>query len=104
MYHPDVRTEAFTPSHANRRPLRLRRWLGLLSIPGLAGCDPIFDVGGAFFPSWIAAAIVGLVVTALVREVLVRTGLDERLFGRGFAYLGLFTCLAILTWIWFFRT
>lgn len=104
MYHPDVRSEEPTASHADRRSSRLWRWLGFLSIPGLGGCDPIFDVGGAFFPSWIAAAIVGLVVTAFVREGLVRTGVDERLFGRGFAYLGLFTCLSILTWIWFFRT
>ena len=70
----------------------------------LGGCDPIFDIGGAFFPSWIAAAIVGLVATGLVRELLVRTRIDERLFGRGLAYIGLFTCISILTWIWFFRT
>lgn len=46
----------------------------------------------------------GLVATILAREVLVRLGLDDRLFGRGFAYLGFFACVSILTWIWFFRT
>ena len=70
----------------------------------LGGCDPIFDVGGAFFPSWILAAMVGLVTTLVVRSGLVRTGIDQRLFGRGFAYLGLFVGVSILIWIWLFRT
>ena len=88
--------------HAGRRRAAIR-----FLAPGvllLGGCDPIFDVGGAFFPSWILAVVVGLVATAVVREVLVRFRIDERLFGRGFAYLGLFTCVSILVWIWFFRT
>lgn len=90
-----------------RRHAGLRRSTIMLLTPGvlvLGGCDPIFDIGGAFFPSWIFAVLVGLVATALVREVLVRFRIDDRLFGRGFAYLGLFTCVSILTWIWFFRT
>ena len=67
-------------------------------------CPLSFDLGGAFFPAWLLAAVIGLVVTILVRAGLVHWGVDRRLFGGGFAYIGLFICLSILTWLWFFRT
>lgn len=109
MYHSAVFPEppkpalATIPPHCRRSP-RALLFAGVPSILVLGGCDPIFDVGGAFFPAWLLAAVIGLVVTILVRAGLVHWGIDRRLFGGGFAYIGLFICLSILTWLWFFRT
>lgn len=112
MYHSGVSNDQLilvAPSKSSGSDDRPRRGLRfpLLLAPGifvLGGCDPIFDVGGAFFPSWILAAMVGLLTTVLVRAGLVRSRINDRLFGHGFAYLGLFTGVSILIWIWFFRT
>jgi hypothetical protein len=77
---------------------------GQLAALGLAGCDPIFDLEGAFFPSWMLCLLVGIVLTALLRPLLARVGLEP--------YLGppalIYSCLALLisfaTWLTFFRT
>ena len=81
--------------------------LGVLLLPvltTLGGCDPIFDIGGAFFPSWLFAVIVGIVGVVIVREVLIKVRIDEHLYGHGLAYLGVFVSISTVSWIWFFRT
>jgi len=70
----------------------------------LAGCDPVIEIQGTFFPAWLLCMIVGVVLTVALRPVFVRLGLEP--------YLGplplIYTCLAVLltlgTWILFFRT
>jgi hypothetical protein len=76
----------------------------LAALVGLTGCDPIFDLEGAFFPSWMLCLLAGIVLTALLRPLLARVGLEP--------YLGppalIYSCLALLisfaTWLTFFRT
>lgn len=70
----------------------------------LGGCDPIFDVGGAFFPSWVFAVVIGILGLVLVREILIKLRVDEHLLGHGLAYVGVFVTVSIVVWIWFFRT
>jgi hypothetical protein len=71
---------------------------------GLGGCDPLFDIGGAFFPGWLLAAILGFVVTLLVRWILVRVRVDEFLWLRTVSYICLFTMCSVFLWLLFFRT
>lgn len=109
MYHSGVapepkKTSARSIGQDCRRSRRALLFVGTPCLLFLGGCDPIFDVGGAFFPAWILAAFIGLVLTGLIRAGLVHWGIDRRLFGGGFAYIGLFACLSILAWLWFFRT
>ena len=96
------------PSTSRRRVDRggTARAAGILlpTVLVLGGCDPIFDIGGAFFPSWVFAVVVGLVGLVIVREILVRLKIDEHLYGHGLAYLGVFVTISIIIWIWFFRT
>ncbi len=85
---------------------RTARAAGLLlpTVLVLGGCDPIFDIGGAFFPSWVFAVILGIFGLVIVREILVKLKIDEHLYGHGLAYLGVFVTISIIFWIWFFRT
>lgn len=69
----------------------------------LAGCDPVFDIEGAFFPSWMVALVAGVLLTVGLRLAFVRIGLEP--------YLGpaplIYTCLAMLltmtVWVVLFR-
>lgn len=68
-----------------------------------SGCDPVFDIEGAFFPSWMLSLLVGVLLTVALRVTFLRVGLEP--------YLGplplIYTCLALLltmtTWLLFFR-
>jgi hypothetical protein len=76
----------------------------VLAATSLTGCDPVFDLEGAFFPSWMLCLLIGIVLTALLRPLLARVGLE--------AYFGppalIYSCLALLisfaTWLTFFHT
>lgn len=83
------------------RPLLL---LLLLALLPLGGCDPIFDVAGAYFPAWIICFIAGGIGTIVIRDILVRLGLDPHLGWKVLAYLGLFIMLSSSIWLIFFST
>jgi YtcA-like protein len=69
----------------------------------LSGCDPVVDIEGAFFPSWMLSLLVGVLLTVALRLLFLRSGLEP--------YLGplplIYTCLALLltmtTWVLFFH-
>ena len=77
--------------------------LALACLP-LGGCDPIFDVAGAYFPAWIICLVVGLFATMAVRELLLRAGVDQHLFWKPIAYTGCFLSVACWIWLLFFST
>ena len=76
----------------------------VLAFSGLAACDPVFDIDGAFFPAWMLCLIVGIVLAFAAHPVFIRLGIVE--------YLGppvlIYPCLALLftmaTWLIFFHT
>ena len=41
--------------------------------------NPLIDIGGAYFPAWLAAMLGGLVFAALARAILGRTFLAKAL-------------------------
>jgi YtcA family len=71
----------------------------------LGGCQrvPSIDVLGAFFPSWMLCAIVGIALTLIVRRVLIAAGADEGLGPRGVVYPALALALGLGTWLALFR-
>lgn len=77
---------------------------GLLSVCMLSGCDPIIDVGGAFFPGWLVAVLGSLVGVIAVRQIFCWIGVDEHLSFRGAAYLGVFVMITVALWSGFFLT
>jgi hypothetical protein len=58
-----------------------RRYGYILAISGsLAGCTsgaPSLTLFGAYFPAWLACAIIGIAAAAVMRLVMVATGLSE---------------------------
>lgn len=70
----------------------------------LAGCDPVFDIGGSFFPSWMVCMIVGVVLAIALRLVLARIGVEPHLGPLPLVYGCLAALLTMSTWLVFFRT
>ncbi len=71
----------------------------------LGGCQrvPSINVLGAFFPSWMLCAIVGIALTLIVRRVLIAAGADGGLGPRGVVYPALALALGLGTWLVVFR-
>ena len=74
---------------------------GMLSVPG---CDPVFDLEGAFFPSWMLCLLTGVILTALLRPLLARTGLEPHMGPPALIYSCLALLISFTTWLAFFRT
>jgi hypothetical protein len=71
---------------------------------GLAGCDPIFDLEGAFFPAWMLCLLAGIALTAVIRPLLARAGLEPYLGPLALIYSSLALLLSFAAWLAFFRT
>lgn len=82
-----------------------RRWVRkmLLPLPLTAslGCmrAPSFNVLGSYFPGWIACMIAAALVTTLVRWILNRTGIEDRLPVLPVFYFSLALLIACVIWL-----
>ena len=86
---------------------RLRN--NLLVIAGLllAGChsthSPTVDVLGSYFPAWIICIVIGLVLTIIARQFLIRVNLDPHLRPAPLCYRCLAMCFTLVLWLIFFK-
>jgi hypothetical protein len=78
--------------------------LGVLAGGVLAGCDPIVNVQGSFFPSWIVCMVVAGVVTALLRLVFASIRIEPHLGPLLLIYPSLWVLVTMLTWLALYRT
>jgi hypothetical protein len=81
-------------------------WLRLtiVAMAPAAGCDPIVNIQGSFFPAWIVCMIVGIVCTALGRQAFVLTRLEPHVGPLLLIYPSLWLLTTLLTWLVFYRT
>ena len=95
------------------RCTRIGRWhwrcptglaLAILSL-ALAGCrvGPSIDVLGSFFPAWMLATVIGLVITGVARQLFIATDLHAYLRPRGLVYACLIILSTLTTWLLFLR-
>ncbi len=69
----------------------------------VAGCDPVVNVAGANFPSWLFCAICGAILTAVIRPLFVATRLEKYLWPLPIVYSSLSILLGCLVWLIFFN-
>jgi YtcA family len=69
----------------------------------LSGCDPIVTIAGANFPSWLLCMIVGAIIVALIRPLLVFARLEPHLGPLVIFYPSLIAMFAMTIWIIFFN-
>lgn len=69
----------------------------------VVGCDPVVNIAGANFPAWLLCAIVGSLLTGIIRPLLAVSGIEPHMGPRPLIY----TCLAVLlscsVWLVFFN-
>ena len=79
-------------------------WLtACLSIVTLTACDPIITIAGATFPSWLFCMIVGAILAAIVRPLLVLARLEPHLGPLTIFYPSLIAMFAMIVWVTFFN-
>jgi hypothetical protein len=69
-----------------------------------AGCDPILNIQGSFFPAWIVCMTAGVVLTIACRQLLAQAGLEPHLGPLVLIYPSLWLLATLLTWLAFYRT
>jgi hypothetical protein len=74
-----------------------------LSIVTLSACDPIVTIAGANFPSWLFCMIVGAILAAIVRPLVVLLRLEPHLGPLTIFYPSLIAMLAMIVWVIFFN-
>jgi YtcA family len=79
------------------------RLAACLSIATLTGCDPIITIAGATFPSWLLCMIVGAILTAIVRPLVVLARLEAYLGPLTLFYPSLIAMFAMVVWLIFFN-
>jgi YtcA family len=77
--------------------------LAVLPTLTLAACDPIVTIAGANFPSWLLCMILGAILAALVRPLLVLSRLEPHLGPLTIFYPGLIAMFAMTLWVIFFN-
>ncbi|HEY6299488.1 MAG TPA: YtcA family lipoprotein [Candidatus Binatus sp.] len=82
---------------------RIRFSLTIAAAFLLAGCDPVVNVAGANFPSWLFCAICGVVLTAVIRPLFVMTRLENYLWPLPIVYSSLTILLGCIVWLVFFN-
>jgi hypothetical protein len=76
--------------------------LPLGSLLALPGCSCIQEIGGAYFPAWLLSILIGWVLTAIVRLILIKVGIDGWLRPRSIGYPALGVFFTLLVYLLFF--
>jgi hypothetical protein len=71
----------------------------------LSGCrlDPDITVAGSYFPSWMAALVIGVLGTMLFWQLFTRMGIDPYLGPRPLVYAALALAITLVLWLGMFR-
>ena len=69
----------------------------------LAGCDPVINIAGANFPSWLFCAICGAILTIAIRPIFVVTRVEAYLWPLPVVYLSLTILMGCIVWLIFFN-
>ena len=77
---------------------------GVLAAFASAGCDPVVNVYGSYFPGWLLALLGGVCAAIAARVLFAATRLERHLGPLILVY----PCLVLLfgcgLWLWLFRT
>jgi hypothetical protein len=73
-----------------------------LSLVALSGCDPVITIAGANFPSWLLCLLVGAMLTAVFRPLLLLSRLEFHVGPLTVFYPSLIAMLSMIVWMVFF--
>lgn len=81
----------------------LRKYALFLSLVSLCAVpvnawamSPFVAFSGAYFPSWLLCAAIGIIISVLTRSLLIRLGIDDGIPLRTLVYIALALLIAFL--------
>ena len=82
-----------------------RRAVTAMTAVVLSGCRPGPDIAlaGSYFPSWMAALVIGVIGTTVFWQLFTRIGIDPYLGPRPLVYMGLVLFITLVLWMGVFR-
>ena len=69
-----------------------------------AGCDPVLNIGGTFFPGWMVAILIGSALTVAIRYVFVFTRVEPHVGPLALIYTSLGVLLSVVSWLILYRS
>lgn len=69
-----------------------------------AGCDPIVEIDGAFFPAWLVCMILAVAPLLAVRWAMRRFAIEQHAHPVGLTYLSVYVAGVLLFWLGIYRT
>jgi hypothetical protein len=69
----------------------------------VSACDPIVNIAGANFPSWLLCSIAGAILAGLCRPIFVLLRIERYLWPLPIVYLSLGTLMACVVYVIFFN-
>ena len=84
-----------------RAPLALGRVA--IALP-VAACSysPTTDLLGSYFPAWMLCAVIGIVASVIIRQILAVAGINEYVVAPLLTYAALALSATLLAWLlWF---
>ena len=70
----------------------------------VAACNyaPTMDLFGSYFPAWMLCAVLGIVASVIIRQILAVTGINDYVVAPLLTYAGLAVSATLLAWLlWF---
>ncbi len=61
--------------------------------------SPSFQIAGSYFPAWLIAIVVGVILMVVVRAVIGRAGLAEFIRPAALVYLSMALAFTLVTWL-----
>ena len=87
----------FFNAHSNRFALSITAAMLIV------GCDPVVNIAGANFPSWLFSAICGAIITVVIRMIFVVTRIEAYLWPLPIVYSSLTILTGCIVWLIFFN-
>src|SRR5215831_12992831 len=83
-----------------RRSARPASWLTATTLP-VGGCShsPSLDLLGSYFPAWMLCAVIGIVASVIIRQILALIGVNEYVFAPLLTYVALALFVTLLVWL-----
>src|SRR3984893_6852804 len=78
-------------------------WRVAIALP-VAACSysPTMDLLGSYFPAWMLCAVIGIVASVIIRQILAVAGINDYVVAPLLTYAALAVSATLLAWLlWF---
>jgi len=93
-----------SPQHPRASLQQIFHFVSIAALIFVAGCDPVINIGGTFFPGWMVSILIGSALTVAIRYVFVFTRLERHVGPLALIYTSLGLLLSVVSWLILYRS